>query len=168
MSFAPEQIHLAINHIPVIGLGVALLPLVVGVFRNKSYLMITGLALATVCAWCTPLVMATGEAAYERYSEGPIRAYLDSEVSEHLIEHEERAEFWGKLMYLAAVMALVGLVVGIRKPALLRRMAIVAVVSGVVAIACGAWIAESGGKIRRVDFRDATVGETPSAEEKLP
>jgi hypothetical protein len=148
-----EHLHIALNHLPFLGSGIALLPILVGIaLRNKATL-ITGLTIATLCGWITPIVMSTGEAAYERYEEGPVRVYLDANVKQALESHEERAETWSKVMYLSALISTLALGISLWRFSLGRYVSIGAAIVCLAALGSGMWVAESGGKIRRPDFR---------------
>jgi hypothetical protein len=149
----PEHLHLALNHLPFLGAGFALLPLLMGLFWRQRLTVMAGLILAVVTGWMTPLVMVTGEEAYERYEDGPVAQFLDPQAESFLEVHEHRAEAWSKLLYLSAVVPTLGLGVVIWKPTYLRGVAGVSALFCAAALFAGIWIAESGGSIRRPDFR---------------
>lgn len=158
-----EHFHIAMNHLPFLGSGIALIPIAVGIILRSKATLITGLAMAAVFGWMTPLVMATGEAAYERYENGPVRVFLDSNVEQALEAHEERAETWSKVMYLSAVISTLALGITLWRFAVGRYVSIAAVLFCLAALGSGMWIAESGGKIRRPDFRLPDTGESGAA-----
>jgi hypothetical protein len=149
----PEHLHLALNHLPFLGSGIAILPLIVGILGRSKATLITGLALATIFGWVTPVVMSTGEAAYGRYEEGSVRVFLDANVERALDSHEERAETWSKTMYLSAIVSTLALGISLWRFSIGRFVSIAAAFFCLVAFASGIWIAESGGQIRRPDFR---------------
>lgn len=149
----PEHIHLATNHIPVLGAGFAILPLLWGLLRRNRGLLLCGLVMAAVSGWVTPVVMSTGESAYERYEHGAVSDQLDPDVAPYLHAHEERAHTWSKVMYITAVLATAGLVASGWRRDVTRWLSGAVVVSCVVSVGAGVWIAESGGTIRRPDFR---------------
>jgi hypothetical protein len=153
----PEHLHLVVNHIPVLGAAFALIPLLTGLILRNRACLICGLVMAMVAGWTTPLVMGTGEEAYERYEHGAPAAYLDAEAEKYLHIHEERAETWSKLLYLAAVIATAALLANLRKWSYAKPLAQLTVLFCLISILAGAWIAQSGGKIRRPDFRTASA-----------
>lgn len=157
MNMTPEHIHLAINHLPFLGSGLALIPILVGLIRRNKTTLVTGLAIATLCGWTTPLVMETGEQAYDRYEEGPVRPYLDADFEEWLEIHEHRAEDWAKVMYASAVAATLALLLIFFKPTAGRIASIVSAILCLASLGTGIWIAESAGAIRRPDFRESAV-----------
>jgi hypothetical protein len=148
-----EHVHIAINHLPFLGSGIAIIPIIVGILLRNKTTLITGLAIAVLSGWTTPMVMSTGESAYERYDEGAVRPFLDSNVEQALESHEERAETWSKVMYLSAITSTLALGISIWRFVIGRYLAMGAAIVCLAALGSGMWIAESGGKIRRPDFR---------------
>lgn len=161
----PEHLHLALNHLPFLGAGFALVPLLIGLISGQKNTVLAGLILAVGSGCVTPLVIETGEAAYERYEHGPVSAYLDPQAERSLDIHEHRAEFWGKVIFGSALMLTIGLGLLLWKPKWVRGLAAAASVLCLISLLSGIWIAESGGPIRRPDFRsNASVpsgAETP-------
>jgi len=154
-----EHIHIAINHLPFLASGIAVIPILVGVTLRNKVTLISGLAIAIIFGWMTPIVMSTGEAAYERYDEGPVKPFLDANVEQALESHEERAETWSKVMYLSAIISTIALGISVWRMSIGRYVSIAAAMTCLAALGAGIWIAESGGKIRRPDFRlPATEG----------
>jgi hypothetical protein len=99
----PEHLHLALNHLPFLGAGFAIIPLAVGFITKNKNAVLAGLLIAVLSGWVTPIVMETGESAYERYEKGPIASFLDPQAEQFLEIHEHRAEAWSKSMYANAV-----------------------------------------------------------------
>lgn len=149
----PEHLHLALNHIPVIGAACAALPIAAGLLWNKKSVLFTGLCLATLTGWTTPLVMETGERAYERYEDGPVRTYLDPAAEPFIEIHEHRADNWAFVLYTSAVAATVALGTTLWNHRVGRWFSVASLAACLAALTTGVWIAESGGKIRRPDFR---------------
>lgn len=158
----PEHQHLVLNHIPIIGSACAILPLVAGFYLRNAGLLLTGLLLAAVCGWTTPFVMESGEEAEHRYEMGAVRPYLDAHAEDFVEEHGERAEKGSKVMYVSAILATICLVAARWCWPVARWGALVVAVACLMAMMAGIWIADAGGKIRRVDFREG--GGAVSAE----
>lgn len=161
----PEHLHLALNHIPIIGLACSLIPIVAGILAKNKTALISGLVLAVVCGWTTPVVMETGEMAYERYESGSVRRYLDPGFEDPLEAHEHRAEKGSVVFYVAAVLATLSLGLALWRFEAGRWAAILTALACLASVATGVWIADSGGKIRRVDFRDNAPASLPAAGE---
>lgn len=158
IPMTPEHIHLALNHFPFLGAGLALVPLLVGFVAGHRTTVVAGLLLAALCGWTVPLVMETGEEAYERYNKGPVAGYLDPTADAALEIHEHRAEDWAVALYASAAVSTLCLGIVLWRPKKVRLVALVASVFCAAALGSGIWIAESGGAIRRPDFRAASVG----------
>ena len=149
----PEHLHLVLNHFPIIGLACACVPLFIGIVKNSRTTIISGLLLAAVCGWMTFAVMETGEQASERYETAPISNYLDANFAHYLDIHEERADKGSKVMYAAAVLATLNLILIVWNAPVGRWASIVVLIACLLSAAAGVWIADAGGKIRRPDFR---------------
>lgn len=149
----PEHLHLAVNHLPIIGLGFAIIPLIIGIYTNNRVTIFSGLVIAMIGGWATPIVMESGEQAIERYEKGSVTRYLDAKVGPVLEAHEERAETGSKAMLAAAVLATISFLLSFWKPVWARRVSVIVVIACVISVVCGIWIADAGGKIRRPDFR---------------
>jgi Na+/H+-translocating membrane pyrophosphatase len=149
----PEYVHLLLNHIPIIGLAFAIIPLLLGLIKNNSTTLLAGLLIAVLSGWTTPLVMDSGERAYERYKQGVVTAFLDKNVEEVLETHEHRAEAWSKVLYATAIVATLTLLVYFFRPNWIRWASIAVILLCIASTFAGIWIAKSGGEIRRPDFR---------------
>jgi hypothetical protein len=158
-----EHLHIAVNHLSFIGIGIAAIPIMVGIVLRSKATLITGLAIASIFGWLTPLVLSSGEEAYERYEEGPVRSFLDPNVKQALESHEDRAEAWSKVMYMSAIVSTLALGITVWCFSFGRYISIAAAIACLAALGSGIWIAESGGKIRRPDFRLPATQETGSA-----
>lgn len=157
----PEKLHLALNHVTFLLPAAALLPLLVGLLLRSRPALLSGIALALVGGLMTGLVMGSGEEAYERYEDGPVAAYLDNGAEAVLEHHEELAHTWSKVLYALAGVSGVALLIGFLKRAWLPAAALAVVALSLASIAAGLAIADSGGKIRRPDFREGASLKVP-------
>ena len=163
----PEHLHLAINHIPVIGLALAGITILVGIVSKTKASLSLGLVMAAICGWSTPVVMNSGERAFERYKEGgEIHSHMDADADTYLQAHHDRAETWAKTMYGTAILATLALLLIFWRWEYAGWLSAIVVLACFLSTAAGVWIAESGGKIRRVDFRDSTSEPVDSPEEE--
>ncbi|MGB0408406.1 MAG: hypothetical protein ACPGIC_00285 [Opitutales bacterium] len=149
----PEKLHLALNHIPLIGMGFAIIPLLFGLISKSRPALLSGFMIATVAGWATPFIMGAGEQAYERYKHGEIRKQLDPGAVAALEIHEEIGHSWSKLLYTTAVVASIGLVAAIYQPRSCKPLAWLLLLMCIASVIAAVQIADSGGKIRRPDFR---------------
>ena len=163
----PERIHLALNHLPIIGLALAIWPLLAGLVCRSRACQITGLALVLGCALSVIAVVETGEGAQDRYLAGPVAPLIGDGGKHWLHEHQSRAEVGEWVDCSAAAVAALALVALWKAPRWERGVSWVAFALAVGGLAAGVWIADAGGKIRRPDFRpsapQAATNQTKSS-----
>ena len=147
----PVRIHLVLNHLPVIGSGLALLALLFGIIRANLTVIRTALALAVVALAAVPVVSWSGEEAEEVVEDA---AWLDADGAEWLDEHEERGEVAINTLLSALAVCVLALAIGAWRESWLRAAAIVAAVSLAIGLGNGLWAAASGGKIRHTGIRN--------------
>lgn len=155
--FTPAHLHLAINHVPIIGLAVAALPLLIGILFKSRGALASGLLAVVLCVGTLPAIMETGEAAQESFADGSIEPGMDTAGKAAFREHSGRAKFTAPVIYAAGLLALIALAALIRFP---REAGIIgwAVFIGILlSIALSVWTAEAGGRIRHTEFRSATL-----------
>lgn len=150
---SPEKIHLALNHFTFLFPLAALIPLTVGLIARNRVAMMSGLAIAAVGGLLTGPVMGSGEEAYERYKEGSVSVHMDAGAGPVLDHHEEVAHVWAKVMYGLALGSLLGLGIAFFKRTWLPYATLIVILLCIASVAAGLLIADSGGKIRRPDFR---------------
>ena len=150
----PAYRHMLLNHIPLIGLAIALLVLLAGLLLKQAAVMYLGLALTLASSAIALPVALAGDAAYTEIYDG-----LGGDGRDWLDYHVYLAERLLPLIYANAVLALVALVVGILRSAWLSpAVALIALVS-CASVAGTVLVAEAGGKIKHPEFRwrDAPV-----------
>lgn len=155
--FTPAHLHLAINHVPIIGLAVAALPLLIGILFKSRGALASGLLAVLLCVGTLPAIMETGEAAQESFADGSIEPGMDAAGKAAFREHSGRARFTAPVVYAAGLLALIALAALVKFP---REAGIIgwAVFIGILlSIALSVWTAEAGGRIRHAEFRSATL-----------
>ena len=144
----PAYRHMLLNHVPVIGLFMALVVLLAGVVLRQTALMFAGLALVALTAGCSYPVIFYGDAAYPA-----IYDQLDGHGRDWLDYHGELAEIWAPLLYTNASLAVLAIVLAAVRPNLLRGAALLVVLVTAAALASSSLIASAGGKIQHPEFR---------------
>ena len=159
--FTPAHLHLAINHVPIIGLAVAALPLLIGILFKSRGALASGLLAVILCVGTIPAIMETGEAAQESFVDGSIEPGMDAAGKAAFREHSGRAKFTAPVVYAAGLLAIIALAALIKFP---RESAIIswAVLIGVaLSISLSVWTAEAGGRIRHSEFRVTPLQSLP-------
>jgi hypothetical protein len=157
--FTPAHLHLALNHVPIIGLSVACLPVLIGILFHSRGALVSGLLAVLLCAGTMPVIMETGEAAREAFVDGSAQPPMDDAGNAAFHQHAGRARATAPVVYASGILALVALLALIRFP---RQAAWIswAVLAGcLLSILLSVWTAEAGGRIRHEEFRPS---ETPS------
>jgi uncharacterized membrane protein len=152
MSWA--HIHLALNHVPVIGLPIAVLLLAWALLRRSVELTRAAFGLLVLLAILTVVVQLTGEPA-EDLVEG-LPGVIDS-----MIEKHEEAALIGTLgMSALGLLALFGWWRYRTGRNIVRWYSSFMLVAGLVLSAYFVWVANLGGQIRHTEIRAAGGGVT--------
>jgi hypothetical protein len=150
-------IHLVLNHIPVIGIGIGILILAYGFLTKSDEVKKLSLMLFIIVAIVVIPVYLTGEPAEE------IVEHLVG-VSEAAIDpHEDAAIYALIFMEITGVLALLNLFLFSRSFA--KKFVLVTSLSAVVAGASIIWTANLGGKIRHTEI-NAGSDQTTTPEKK--
>lgn len=145
--------HLAICHVPVVGMLFACVGLLIAVIRNEAVLSRWVLGLAIIVGLSALPVTWSGEKAEDQIESLP-------GMSMDMIEaHEESAETSLALTLTTAGIAAAGLVAGFLRPKLGRAATALALLVGLAASVSMAQTANLGGQIRHTEIRPAS-GET--------
>lgn len=156
------QLHMLMNHTPVVGLAIGLAVLVAGLARRSVEIRIVGLILLAVTGLAALPAFLTGEPA-----EGVVE-HLPGVVESRIEEHEEGAAWGLGLSLLTAVLAVGALVFGRGRPAG-GPLPLVVLLAGVIAFAAIARTAHLGGLIHHEELRGGAVtpgGTTPGSEDR--
>jgi len=153
--FSMEHIHVLINHLPVIGLAMAILALVLALGHHSRKAEMIALILVLVAAASAWPVNFTGQRAYKT-----VRALTDDAGTDWLDQHKERAEKTAPAFYSLALLTAAALIVPHKWPRTTRPLAIAILVFALLCEGVSGWIALAGGQIRHPEFRT----EPPPAE----
>ena len=153
------HIHLALNHVPVIGLPIVVLLLVWGLVRRNAELIRAAFGLLVLLALVTLVVQLTGEPA-EELVEG-LPGVLDS-----IVERHEEAALIGTIgMSGLALLALFGWWRSRGGRTLARWYPGVVLIGGLLLSGYFGWVANLGGQIRHSEIRPGQAAAL-SAEEQ--
>jgi len=154
--FTPAHLHLAINHVPIIGLAVACLPVLIGILFHSRGALASGLLAVILCAGTMPAIMETGEGAQESFVDGSIEPGMDVAGKAAFKEHSHRAKATAPVVYAAGILALVALLALIKFPRQAAWIGWAVLLGSALSIALSVWTAEAGGRIRHTEFRPET------------
>jgi len=139
------HLHLVVNHIPVIGMLIAVVFLLVALIHGKDLLIKASLWLLFFVALSAIPAYVSGDPAHEYLEHTPgLRNDL-------IHEHEESAEVAFVSAIILGLLALLGLV-GYRH----RRRLYFMLVASLIVLALMAGAANQGGRIRHPEARSAT------------
>lgn len=160
MSWA--HLHLALNHVPVVGLPIVLLLLAWAIVRRSTELLKASFGLVILLAVVTVIVQVTGEPAEELVEGLP-------GVVESMVETHEESALLGTIglvvIGVSAVFALWRLGTGKILP---QWYSTVVLIAGIMVAGLMVWIANLGGQIRHSEIRPAAsvgVERTQGASE---
>lgn len=150
------HVHLVLNHVPVIGMAIVLLLLMGALLRRNSELMRAALVLIVILGLATLGAFFTGEPA-----EGGVER-LPGVSKATISAHEEAAEFALGAMETLAAVALIGLAVWARKPAIPGWFVAVILLGAIVTSGVMGYTANLGGKIRHTELGGTIPAATGS------
>lgn len=159
----PAHLHLALNHVPIIGVSVACLPLLIGILFHSRGALASGLLAVLLCVGTMPVIMETGEGAQEAFADGSLSPGMDAAGKAAFREHSGRAKFTAPVAYAAAILALVALLALIKFPRQAAWIGWAVLVGCLLTVALGIWTAEAGGRIRHAEFREAAAAAESGA-----
>jgi len=162
--FTPAHLHLAINHVPIIGLAVACLSVFLGIVFHSRGALASGLVAVLLCVGTLPVIMETGEAARESFVDGTIDPGMDATGNAAFKEHAHRAAATAPVIYAVGILALLALLFLIKFPRQAAWIGWAVLLGSAIGIGLSVWTAEAGGRIRHTEFRslqDTIVVPTP-------
>ena len=144
----PEYVHILLNHLPLTGLGVALIVLLIGMVIRNLIMLRLGLALVGLFAFSFWPVSEFGEKGRDR-----VFAMADDEGRNALQEHEHLAERASKFYYALGVIAWIGFGFSWKWPKSTFPISALIILLGLFCLTNGFEIANEGGEIRHREFR---------------
>jgi hypothetical protein len=155
-------LHLAFNHVPIIGVPIAFVLLVWGLGRGSRDLVRAACLGAVVFGLATVGTVQSGERAEHALEDAGVPWFNE----EYIQEHEERAETTQWVALAAAALGLVGLGLSwggrpVSSSAGWGAAGLLAITSVLLA-----WTALAGGEIRHDEFRGGAA--PPAVEQEGP
>ena len=153
LDLSPAHLHVALNHIPIIGLAVASFPILIGIVAQCRTTIATGLLATLLCAAAMPAIMQTGGKAATAFDNGSCLPPLDEAGKNALNKHASRAETTTPVVYASALLAILALLALIKFPQAARWLAFAVLLGNGISILLSLWTAEAGGLICHQEFR---------------
>ena len=168
INLSAAHLHLALNHIPIIGLAVSCLPIVIGILAQCRTTIATGLLATILCAAAMPTVIQTGEEAAHSFKIGVTMPPLDEAGKIALHIHSGRAKKTTPVIYASALLAMMSLLALIKFPKAATWLAATVILGNAFSIALSIWTADAGGRLRHLEFRPKTPWDEPTTAIILP
>lgn len=146
----PEYLHLVLNHLPIVGLAVALIFLLAAIWLRQRGSILFALLMCTVLAGSTIAVLQSGEAAYNRVLGSMPH---DVVADEFLRAHAEQARELAVVFYASTAFLAVLFLASIFSPIVLKWGAPLALLAGLACLGAAMRMAESGGQIKHRELR---------------
>jgi putative copper export protein len=150
------QLHLMLNHLPVMGTLFSLLLLAWSLIRRSAEIQKLALAIALLAGLSSVPAYLTGEPAEEviEHMAGVDEAYIE--------EHESMGKFALWCGVALGVVAAAALAAGIRNPRWLPAGTAITLLASVLVFGVMGYTAHLGGQIRHPEIRDGGMQATPS------
>lgn len=162
LNLTPAHIHLALNHIPIIGIAVASFPILIGILAQCRITIATGLLATILCAAAMPTIMESGSKASHALKEGTLLPPLDEAGKIALHMHSSRADKTTPVIYASAILAVLALLALIKFPKAATWLAAAVLLGNGASILLAIWAADAGGRIRHIEFRPPTPWNEPA------
>jgi peptidoglycan/LPS O-acetylase OafA/YrhL len=166
LDLSPAHLHLALNHIPIIGLVVASFPIVIGILAQCRTTIATGLLATILCAAAMPTIMESGSKASHNFKDGTTTPALDEAGKNALHMHATRAKKTTPVIYASALLALLALIALIKFPKPATWLAFAVLLGNTASILLAIWTADAGGRIRHQELRPKTPWDEPAENSK--
>ena len=156
LDFTPAHLHLALNHIPIIGLAFSCLPIVIGILAQSRTTIAAGLIGTLLCAAAMPTIMQTGSQAGHSFKDGTALPPIDEAGKIALHIHSSHAKKTTPVVYASAILAIFALLALVKFPKAALWLTSAVLLGNTISILLSIWTAEAGGRIRHLEFRPST------------
>ena len=140
------HLHMVVNHFPIIGLFFGIGILSFGILKKQTILINTAYVMFIICMIMAKATMMTGEGAEEIVEE--------LGISHDIIHiHEEIAETFMKVLYGLGILAILGLIVNLKKHTKAAIVSYIVLILAIGAAVLSKNVGTSGGEIRHTEIR---------------
>ena len=156
------QLHMVVNHFPIIGTIFGLGILITGIVMKNTVVKNVAYVLFVIAAIFGAVSMSTGEGAEE------IAENLPSVTDQIIHEHEEMAEKLALVLYVLGGISLLGLFMNFKNHAKANLISYLAFVIALVGVFLGKQTGTTGGEVRHTEIREnATVSNPSEAKDTI-
>lgn len=152
----PEHVHAVLNHLPLLGVASACIPLLYGLIRKNSEVVFVALLMVAIFGASAFFVMMSGNKAEERFEHSALTDMLDTAGKTWMKTHEDQAKLAAVTSYGLAALAIVSLILPKYRPETKFYMGWLVLILCLLNIVMMARVADSGGQIRHPEFRSTT------------
>lgn len=156
--FDLAHIHVMVVHLPIIGAGLAALPLLWWLYKKDTTIQFVGLVLMGVSLLWLPIAMGSGEETLEKFMSGNISPDLDNAGSHYAMLHYQAAEIVSKWGYAALVLIAGQLFFWKKKLKYKKELFIATVILNLLLVIGFSYVGYLGWQIRHPEFRPAVIG----------
>lgn len=141
------QLHMVVNHFPIIGTIFGLGILIAGLLLKNKAITNVAYSLFIVAAIFAFFSMSTGEGAEEMVEDMP-------SVGKKIIHlHEELAEKLALVLYLLGALSIVGMYLNIKNHSKAKLVCFLILIIAAVSVFLAQQVGTSGGEIRHTEIR---------------
>lgn len=152
------HLHLLVNHFPIVGTILGLLVLIGGIYFKNTPIKNTACFLFLIAAVFAVFSMTTGDGAEKLVKDMP-------DIGRKIIHnHEELAEKFAIILYLLAVVSVIGIITNIKNHPKAIFFSYAILVIALVAVFFSAKVGTSGGEIRHTEIRTDSIHVIPLNE----
>lgn len=161
--FTPEHIHVMINHLPIIGIGLAIIPFLIGYIQKNRNFIFIAIIITFISSISVPIVFSSGAKAVENFEHGYLNPFTKDNTNENtnrgtmhwIEEHEEQAEIAMIPNYTLIILSIFALMYFKKENKISNILNITVFSFVIIVFVINSWVGLSGGKIRHPEFRDA-------------
>jgi hypothetical protein len=168
LNLTPAHLHLALNHVPIIGLTVSCLPILIGILAQCRTTIAVGLLSTLLCAAAMPSIMESGHNAGVEFKHGSTLPPLDEAGKAALHIHSGLARKTTPIVYGSALIALMALIALTKFRHAATWLSATVLLGNTISILLAIWTADAGGKIRHLEFRPVATENTPTTIISVP
>jgi uncharacterized membrane protein len=155
--FDLAHIHVMIVHLPLIGVALAMIPLIWWTYAKDKTIQLVGLVIMGISLIGLPVAMGSGEETLEKFMSGNIAPDLDSAGSHYALLHYEAAEMVSKIGYVALIVIAGQVFFWNKKFKYKKELFLVTVLLNLILIIGFSYVGYLGWQIRHPEFRPVTT-----------